>query len=53
MILSTMFVLSVILVVVFSGLAIVVSPLFFLALLLSLAVPALLTVRTYKSPNQQ
>jgi hypothetical protein len=53
MILSTMFLLSVILVVVFGGLAIVVSPLFFLAFLLSLAIPALLTVRTYKSPNQQ
>ena len=53
MILSTMYVLSVILVVVFSGLAVIVSPLFFLALLLSLVIPALLTVRTYKSPNQQ
>lgn len=53
MILSTMFVVSVILVVVFGGLAIVVSPVFFLGFLLSLAVPALLTVTTYKSPNQQ
>ena len=53
MILSTMYVLSVILVAIFSGLAIIVSPLFFLALLLSLVIPALLTVRTYKSPNQQ
>ena len=53
MISSTMFVLSVLLVVVFSGLAIAVSPFFFLALLLSLAIPAFLTIRTYKSPNQQ
>ncbi|MGH2406112.1 MAG: hypothetical protein ACRDGN_16885 [bacterium] len=48
-----MFLVSVVLVVLFSGLAIAVSPFFFLALLLSLAVPAFLTVRTYKSPNER
>jgi hypothetical protein len=48
-----MFLLSVVLVALFSGLAVAVSPLFFLALLLALAVPAFLTVRSYKSPNQQ
>jgi hypothetical protein len=48
---AALFVISVILVVVASGLAVAVSPLFFLALLLTLVIPALLTVMCYRSPN--
>jgi hypothetical protein len=51
--LATLFVLSIVLVAITSGLAITVSPVFFLALLASLAIPALLTLFCYKSPNQQ
>ena len=51
MILGMMFILSVVLVIITSWLAVTVSPLFFLALLVALALPAWLTVRSYKSPN--
>ena len=53
MISAALYILSIGLVVVTSGLAITVSPLWFPALLLSLAVPAFLTVRSYQSPNKQ
>jgi hypothetical protein len=50
--LATLFVLSVIMVAISGALAIAVSPVFFLALMASLAVPALLTLFCYKSPNR-
>ena len=50
---AVLFVISVILVIAASVLAIAVSPLFFLALMVSLVIPALLTLRSYKSPNRQ
>jgi len=53
MISAALFILSIGLVIVTSGLAITVSPLWFPALLLSLAAPAFLTVRSYQSPNKQ
>ena len=53
MISAALFILSIGLVIVTSGLAIAVSPLWFPALLLSLVVPAYLTVRSYQSPNKQ
>jgi hypothetical protein len=45
--------LSVVVVVVTSYLAVLVSPVYFAALLAALTVPAWLTIRTYKSPNTQ
>jgi hypothetical protein len=53
MISAGLFILSVVLVVLTAALAITVSPVYFLALLLSLAIPAFLTIRSYKSPNRR
>lgn len=51
MLMAALFVMSAVLVLVTGVLAITVSPLYFPALLLSLVVPAFLTIRSYKSPN--
>jgi hypothetical protein len=53
MILAALFIISAVLVTVTGVLAITVSPLYFPALLLSLVIPAFLTIRSYKSPNEQ
>jgi hypothetical protein len=52
MLLAALFIISAVLVAVTGVLAIAVSPLYFPALLLSLVIPAFLTIRSYKSPNE-